>query len=100
MYATQFTKSNHRRSPTKTNGERSLVARGVENDVIAESEDGEIVSMVGNMGRQAYPDARMAASEMIRDELCGKQSAFALTDVNCVAYISRASPAICAPIVT
>jgi hypothetical protein len=56
--------------------------------------------MVGNMGRQAYPDARMAASEMIRALIVWEQSVFGLTDADGDAYISRASPVICARIVT
>jgi hypothetical protein len=59
-----LTKSNHKRSPTKTNGERSVVARGAANVGAALGSEEEVSeSIVGSSGRQAYRAARRAASE-------------------------------------
>jgi hypothetical protein len=59
-----LTKSSHKRSPTKMNGERSVVARGGANVGAApESEEEVSESIVGSRGRQAYRAARRAASD-------------------------------------
>src|SRR5437764_15284421 len=75
----------------KTKGERSLVVRGaVNDDTTAESEVEVSVSMVGNMGGQAYPPTRIAASDAHRFRARFVASLGTLTIARGAGYITRA----------
>ena len=80
----------------KTNGERSLVVRGAGNDdTTAESEVEVSVSMVGNMGRQAYPPTRIAASDARGFRAQFGVSLGTLTIARDAGYITRARAHYC-----